>query len=272
MSTKPCGILKIHLRVFFAFFSFLIISNSVKAEFFVVSSNFSMDTGLILPIEKRTNLCEVIITGNIDEKTYTDFYDFLIFPVNVNEPFCSRDTASTIEGSEAIHSVLLASSIGGEVEYAVKIIRLLQKFNIPTRVTQYPAQQIGNRDACLSACSLIFAGSPYRHYVTTKSPLDDLLIDKFRFPQKFTNLGIHKPKFTSGNYDRVQRERELDNIKYDLIDLLQRVGVSPEFVIRTFETPNKDVFFPSLHQLLLWNVVTHITPVEPQTREFDWYE
>lgn len=191
--------------------------------------------------------CKLVLnTNHITEATADLIVELL------NEYFdpvsCSRSTHSNGVDQKPIKFLEIVHSYGGDVGAAIKIIRSLQQYKIPT------VRNDSFSGDCFSACSLIFAGAPARHYVQMVKPWD------MKLPTSGAKLGMHKPAFVSQRYDSLQAEKDLDRMKYELIELLGKVGVSPDFVIKTFEKSNSEMLQPSIQQLLLWNVITHYGP------------
>jgi len=139
----------------------------------------------------------------------------------------------------------IISSGGGDVKSALEIMELIDKYNLITFIYEELSQShISSPGKCLSACGLIFSSGKQRHF---KSKYDS---NNF--------IGIHKPSFVNRSYDYLKEEKELDTLKYELIKIMEQNGVDPRFVIAMYQTRAEEMYYETLSNLLIWDVVTSL--------------
>ena len=175
------------------------------------------------------SFCLIGIEGTITPRTATKF----------KEKMDNPDT-----DCEAIAPVIsIGSSIGGDVEAALRIAEIIKQKELNTLIWKKPMRDVNRhkQQECLSACALIFASGKNRY-----------------FPDVYTNqiLGIHKPAFLEQREDKVQAEIDLDRLKYRFIRLFESRNISPDFAISMFETRFEDMYYPDVRELSLWGVIT----------------
>lgn len=190
---------------------------------------------------KEERVCSFLIEGEISQETASNFQKEMMAKRN---PLSCELSASGQEANSFIRDVVLQNSPGGDVAAAYSIMQTIRNFELNTHIDT----AFSGINSCQSACALIFASGKQRHLTDRLS----------RFEGFNSQLGIHKPDFIEGTYDFLQQERELDKLKYELIDFLSSGGVDPRFTISMFETPAASMFFPTLQDLLIWRVVTSI--------------
>jgi hypothetical protein len=117
-------------------------------------------------------------------------------------------------------------SIGGRIGEATKVYRTIRELGLTTYVS--------NR--CLSACTLAFAAG------------------KERCIAPHGNLGFHSMAFPG-----TSREELADALR-DQRTLMLDAGFDPAFVSKALATPNSDMWYPTLPEMLDAHVVTGIAP------------
>lgn len=85
----------------------------------------------------------------------------------------------------------------------------------------------------------------------------------------FLDQSCSTADFAKGTYDYLRKEKELDKLKYKIIDFMQTQGIDPRFVITMFETKSQDMYYEKLSNLLIWDVITSLDrPVGMPVAEF----
>lgn len=193
--------------------------------------------------------CAFVIEGEISETSLSTFRKNL---------FQKRDqnTCLPVENGEIskgfIKDVVLKDSIGGDIQSAFEIMKIIQEEKLNTFVDT----AFSGFNKCQSACALIFASGKQRH-----------LSNNFqRFEKQNSYIGVHKPYFIEGSYQYLEEEKKLDEMKYEIIEFLKKNQIDPRFTIKMFETSSSDMFFPKLTDLLIWRVVTSVET--PQSLKF----
>ena len=184
--------------------------------------------------------CGFIISGEINSDTVSGFKKVL---KSIRNP---QDCSLNSSGKPAytfFKTVTLTGSNGGDLNAAVEIIDLIIKNDLITHIDEL----ITDERQCLSSCALIFASGSQRHYTNPRA-LNSASTNNI--------LGIHKPYFTEGNYDYLNNEKVLDEIKYSLIKIFNENDIDPRFTIKMFETPSESILFPKVTDLLIWGVIT----------------
>ena len=175
------------------------------------------------------SFCLIGIEGTITPQTATKF----------KERIEDQDTDCKVVAPV----ISVGSSIGGDVEAALKIAEIIKQKELNTLIWKKPmrSENSHKQQECLSACALIFASGRNRF-----------------FPDVYTNriLGIHKPAFLEQREDKVQAEMDLDRLKYHFIRLFESRNISSEFTINMFETRFEDMYYPDVRELSLWGVIT----------------
>jgi hypothetical protein len=156
---------------------------------------------------------------------------------------CSLD-GNGKKASSFIKDIVLRDSPGGDLAAAFQIMNLIRALELNTHLDT----SLARANKCQSACALIFASGEQRHFTSALG----------RFGSRNNLLGIHKPDFVEGTYAYVDKERKLDEIKYQIIDFLSLNQIDPRFVISMFETPTSKMYFPELSDLLIWRVVSSL--------------
>ena len=181
-------------------------------------------------------------------------------------PANCKPAENGILGSELLKVIEITDSIGGDLNAAVAIVELMQRYDIAVETWDRGPKY--SKFKCASACALIFAGAPRRHYIVGQN-------DGSVFPPFSSKFGLHKPEFIVPNNvfkDEVAKEKEYDRLKYRLIELYKKVGVKPQFVIRSFETSSGELFIPRYIDILLWGVVTSNEPYDPKSTFSAYYK
>lgn len=193
--------------------------------------------------------CSFVISGEIKNFTYSKFFSQLYTKRNPEN--CKISSKGKMSKS-FIKTVTLRKSIGGDLNVAFEIMKLIRRNNFITHIDTLFTPS-GGKTGCLSSCSLIFASGKHRHFT---QKYKNTVFDN-GFPNTIT-LGIHKPDFTEGTYDYLKKEKMLDEIKYKIISFLDEGGIDPRFTIEMFETSNEKIKYPSIEDLLIWQVVTSL--------------
>lgn len=221
------------VRILRHLFFLLIIANSVSAQTVNDLPLVVLKLGVAPPFK-----CAFVISGEINNELYQNFEKSLRERRNPSD--CHRSNTG-ITSSEFIKTVILRTSLGGDVNAAFNIMKLIRQHGLVTQIdsdlTEY----------CLSSCALIFASGTQRHWTMNTYIEDPILV-----------LGIHKPDLVEGTYDFLKKEKILDKLKYEIIDFLSASGVDPRFSINMFETSNENMMFPEMQDLLIWKTVTEL--------------
>ncbi len=120
-------------------------------------------------------------------------------------------------------AVLILNSDGGHVAAARGIARLVREAGLDTHVT----------DTCASACTLVLAAGHLR----TKTPQ--------------ARIGFHGYRLNS-NVVTVDASEEATRDRADL----EARGIDAEFLIKAYQTPHDDMWFPTTSQLRDAGVLT----------------
>lgn len=206
--------------------------------------------------------CVGLLSQEIQDADYQKLNNYLNSTIS---PETCEPSQNGRKGKELLKVIELNDSPGGELLAAMGIIDLLQKNEIAVEVWDRGPKY--RRFKCSSACALIFAGAPKRHYVISKN-------EGSIYPPHEGYFGLHKPKFTNSQNtfeNAVEKEKEYDRLKYLLIDMLGKVGVDAEFVIRAFETKHSNIYIPLFVDLLMWEVITTTEPYSPKNTFGNWY-
>lgn len=207
--------------------------------------------------------CKGMISGTISKRTGKDLYNFL--HAKVDPKTCKLDNGGIL-GSKLLKVIHVTQSKGGDLLAAITIISMMQDYKIAAETWDRGPKYRANM--CNSSCAIIFAGAPFRHYV--------IGINKgSQYPPISSKFGLHKPEFLAPEStfkSSVEREMEYDQLKYKLIEIVGKVGVKADFIIKTFETSNNDVFVPLYVDLLMWNVVTSKYPYDPKNAWDPYYK
>jgi len=193
----------------------------------------------------ETQACLLLIEGEITRQTLIKFSEEL--KTKRDESTCQRSQNGKPSKS-FIKAVALVNSIGGDLRAAFQIMTLIKQHHLNT----FLDTGLAGEGKCQSACALIFASGKNRHFS-----------DRFKRMRMDNNIiGIHKPEFTEGNYDYLKNEQDLDKLKYRIVDFLDQNNVDPRFVIRMYETPSSNMYYPEISDLLIWRVITSLHPPE----------
>jgi hypothetical protein len=137
------------------------------------------------------------------------------------------------------------SSIGGSLLPALAVARTIEKFKLDTEVT----------DVCVSACTLIFVAG--RHRVLGRGAL----------------LSFHRPlQVADGFFNMTKavraRKGPIDDFEFiaeayddgiesglEIMDLMVRNGIDPEFALKVIATPYDRVWDPTRAELIAGGVL-----------------
>ena len=206
--------------------------------------------------------CAGLIKHQIDYGTGKRLYDFLHSKIDPNT--CRKDIGG-VNGHELLKVIEITESKGGDLLAAMTIISLLQDYQIAVETwDRGPKYEIYK---CVSSCAIIFAGAPSRHYVVG-------INQGSVYPPVRSKFGLHKPEFVVPENtfkNTIDREKKYDKLKYALMELVGRVGVKPDFIVKTFEISNNEIFIPLYVDLLMWGVVTSNKPYDPLQAASPYY-
>lgn len=209
------------------------------------------------------NYCAGLLKQKIDEGTAIQLNKFI--HARINPLTCKEDTAGVF-GHELLKVIEITDSNGGDLVAAMSIVALLQNYGIAAETWDRGPKY--SKYKCVSSCAIIFAGAPFRHYIVG-------INEGSIYPPLRGKFALHKPEFIvpeNAFEGSVDREMKYDKLKYQLIEMVGKVGVKPEFIIKTFEISNNNIHVPLYVDLLMWGVVTSNKPYDPSATYSPYYK